>query len=239
MISERQGEILKEIVKQYIQKAKPISSQMLKEDGGFKICPATLRNEMQKLTEKGYLKKPHISSGRVPTDKGYRFFVNCLFNETEKEEGNKSIKFEVEQELKKAMRDSLRVSQTLTRFISLKSSQIGVSYFKKEKIMWKEGWNEIFKEPEFKETNFVLNLAKIIEDIEKSIEKFFSHFSFEVQVFIGKENPFSKIKDFSIIATKCYLPKKGEGVLGIIGPKRMAYEKNINLIENIVEFLQK
>ncbi len=78
MITERQGEILNRIVKEYITLAEPVSSQLLEKKHKFGLSPATIRNEMQKLTDDGYLLQPHTSAGRVPTDKGYRFFVDKL-----------------------------------------------------------------------------------------------------------------------------------------------------------------
>ena len=74
----RQQDLLLKIVEEYINTAKPVSSQLLEKKHSFKVCPATIRNEMQALTKKGYIFQPHTSAGRVPTDKGYRFFVDCL-----------------------------------------------------------------------------------------------------------------------------------------------------------------
>ena len=80
-ISERQSDILNNLIKDYIQLAHPVSSEFLEKKHSFGLSPATLRIEMQKLTDKGFLSQPHTSAGRVPTDKGYRFFVNELLKE--------------------------------------------------------------------------------------------------------------------------------------------------------------
>ena len=76
MISERQEEIIKLLVKEYIKSAEPISSKFLAEKYDFGICPSTLRIEFQYLIKEGFLEQPHTSAGRVPTDKAYRFFVD-------------------------------------------------------------------------------------------------------------------------------------------------------------------
>ena len=78
MLTQRQSEILDRIVRDYIALAEPVSSRLLEKKHDFGVSPATIRNEMQKLTDRGYLFQPHTSAGRVPTDRGYRFFVDEL-----------------------------------------------------------------------------------------------------------------------------------------------------------------
>src|SRR4030043_2035671 len=80
-ITKRQKSILDRIIKEYINTAEPVSSQLLEKNYSFDICPATIRIEMQKLTDGGYLLQPHTSAGRVPTDKAYRSFVDNFFEE--------------------------------------------------------------------------------------------------------------------------------------------------------------
>ena len=78
MITERQNQLLNGIITEYINSAKPVSSRLLEKKYDFGVSPATIRIEMQKLTDKGFLHQPHTSAGRVPTDRGYRFFVDNL-----------------------------------------------------------------------------------------------------------------------------------------------------------------
>ena len=80
MITERQGKILDALIKEYIDRAEPVGSELLKKKCGLSVSPATIRNELQDLTEKGYITQLHTSSGRVPTDKGYRYFIEITFS---------------------------------------------------------------------------------------------------------------------------------------------------------------
>ncbi len=75
---QRRWEILKSVVSEYIETAQPVGSSHLAQVTGLGVSPATLRNDMAALEEEGYLAQPHTSAGRVPTDKGYRFFVDQL-----------------------------------------------------------------------------------------------------------------------------------------------------------------
>lgn len=77
-LDARAREVLREIIMQHIASGEPISSRSLAKSGRFSLSPASLRNVMADLEDLGYLQQPHTSAGRVPTDRGYRFFIDCL-----------------------------------------------------------------------------------------------------------------------------------------------------------------
>ena len=232
MITERQVEILNSVVQEYIDSAQPVSSQLLEKKHKFEVCPATIRIEMQKLTDGGYLCQPHTSAGRVPTDKGYRFFVDELL-----ERGIEYLKngFEIEWVDRKG--DPLKFTKTITDFLASESSNLALGYLSSEKVLWKEGWRGVFEEPEFAQAGFASGFLQIIDDFEKNIEDLLSGFPTEIQIYIGQENPISKNKDFSIIASKFVLPDYEE-IFAIVGPKRMSYQKNISLFNSLVHLLK-
>jgi heat-inducible transcriptional repressor len=78
MLEDRKAAILKAVVEEYIQTAQPVGSGHIANAHGIGVSPATVRNELVQLEKQGYLHQPHTSAGRVPTDKGYRFFVDSL-----------------------------------------------------------------------------------------------------------------------------------------------------------------
>lgn len=78
MLDDRKTAILRAVVEEYIQTAQPVGSSHVARETGLAVSPATVRNEMNQLERDGYLSQPHTSAGRVPTDKGYRFFVDSL-----------------------------------------------------------------------------------------------------------------------------------------------------------------
>lgn len=235
-IAERQKEILNSIVEEYIASAQPVSSQLLERGYNFGICPATIRIEMQKLTDKGFLFQPHTSAGRVPTDKGYRFFVDELLKEkfldSEKD-------FEIEDWFEKEIEDSLKFVQKITKNLALASSSLTLSYLLSRDFLWKEGWEKIFREPEFKDFNYSSHFVEMVNNFEKEIESFFSENLLKPKIYIGKENPLPRAKDFSIIISKCHFPQSQEGILALLGPKRMSYQRNIGLINSLMKLLEK
>jgi len=242
--TQRQTEILNRLIQEYIDSARPVSSQLLEKKYDFSICPAMIRIEMQKLTDKGFLFQPHTSAGRVPTDKGYRFFVDNLLK-------SKIPEFEdvleIEDIFQKAGKDIFKLAGRLTKFLAEQSSNFTILNLLERDFFWKEGWEEILQEPEFEEKDLISHFTELLESFEENIENlkvnphhqiFGVGVNSGIKVYIGKENPFSKNKDFSIIISKCHLPKKEEGILSILGPKRMAYDRNISLINSLVRALE-
>ena len=191
MISERQREILDSLVQEYINSAQPVSSQLLEKKHGFKICPATIRNEMQKLTDKGFLCQPHTSAGRIPTDKGYRFFVDKWFEE-KLSEPNKPLG--IEDWFPKDFSDDFKLIQLLTKNLALASSSLVLSYLFSDEILWKEGWEKVFQEPEFREKKYTFSFIKFLENFEENIEKVEADPA--VKNYIGRENTFSRTREF-------------------------------------------
>ena len=223
MITERQGEVLNRIVQEYIALAQPVSSQLLGKKHKLGVSPATIRNEMQELTDQGYLFQPYTSAGRVPTDKGYRFFVDELL-------GKDWLLDQVEQLVAqpgRAIRDPFEFVKEATKFLAVESSDLALGYLADEKIFWKEGWQDIFEEPEFSEPGLAASFARMIEDFEENIEEMFLP---EIKIYIGKENPISKNEDFSILTSGF-----DGGLFAILGPKRMSYDKNIELLNKLWE----
>jgi heat-inducible transcriptional repressor len=82
MITERSGRILNYIIRQYIENAVPVPSQAVADKASLGVSPATIRNEMALLEKEGYLIRPHTSAGCIPSDKGYRYFVESIGNIT-------------------------------------------------------------------------------------------------------------------------------------------------------------
>ena len=79
-LSERQQVVLRLIIQEYVNSATPVSSKTISADYNLGVSSATIRNEMAALEEMGYLTHPHTSAGRIPTEAGYRYFVQKLIN---------------------------------------------------------------------------------------------------------------------------------------------------------------
>ena len=130
MLSERQGIILHNLIKEYIDSAQPVGSVLLKKRLHLDVSPATIRNELQELTGLGYLVQPHTSAGRVPTEKGYKFFVEIMFTQnapgdSEQTKTSQLMSREIES-AKQKIEEELKLAQELTK--SLENMSTTLSY---------------------------------------------------------------------------------------------------------------
>ncbi len=236
-LTERQKSILEIVIREYIENALPISSKYIEEGYDLGVSPATIRAELFALIEKGYLYQPHTSSGRVPTDKGYRFFVDLLNEKEIKRLENKIVR-EV-QKMRDEIEGKIVFMREFTRFLAHTSSNLTLSYFPKENILLKEGWKEVLEDPEFNDVEKVRSFIGMVSDFEENIDSFLVEKKENcLRVYIGNEAPFLKKHDFSVLVAPCKIMRK-KGMLAILGPKRMAYDKNIYLIESIIKMLEK
>jgi len=232
-ITDRQGEMLNRVVKSYINLAEPVSSEYLKKRYRLNFSTATIRSEMQRLTDSGYLYQSYISAGRVPTDKGYRFFVDTL--KRPKVIVDENIAMEIKR-IRQDAKDYLVFLKESSRLLSLFSSNLAISYIFGTGIFIKDGWKRVFNDPEFSDVEKVKDFLLMIDYFEENIDDFDFTCS-SVQIYIGNEAPISKADDFSIVISKCSFFEGGDGFVAILGPKRMAYNKNVLLLDSIVEIL--
>src|SRR5258706_4787285 len=107
-LTQRQVQILKSLIEEYIETAEPVGSETLEKKHNLSASPATIRNEMVRLTDLGYLKKPHVSAGRVPTPTGMKFYVNQLMKEKELSTAEEDSLQEKAWDLRERERDFLK-----------------------------------------------------------------------------------------------------------------------------------
>jgi heat-inducible transcriptional repressor len=235
-LTQRQKKLLEIVIREYIENAQPISSKLIEEEYRLGISPATIRAELYNLVERGYLYQPHTSAGRIPTDKGYRFFVDFL---TEKE--IKKLESKIVREIQRMQREvegRVRFIHEFTRFLAHASSSLTISYLPKENILLKEGWGELFNDPEFDDAKKVRSFMNMVSDFEENIDSLLPEKGIEhTRVYIGKEAPFSKRNDFTILISPCKILRR-KGIVAVMGTKRMAYDRNIQLVESIINLLQ-
>ncbi len=235
-ITKRQWIILEIVIREYIDLAEPVSSRHIEENYELGVSPATIRNDLKKLVEEGYLEQPHSSAGRVPSDKGYRYFVNKILGK--RPPPRQQIKEKV-QRMERRMKDEIRFLRELTCLLAGLSSSLTYSYLTDKDLYWKEGFEETLLYPEFEDIERLHSFLDLTKKFEKQLQKRFSNKieNNEIKVYIGKENPF-QIKDFSILISKCRLSKDRQAIVALLGPKRMAYDKNISLINSLVKLLE-
>jgi heat-inducible transcriptional repressor len=234
-VNTRQQKILSAVIREYTETAIPVGSEVLVKKYHFAVSPATIRSDMVMLEKEGYLHQPHISAGRIPTDKGYRYFVEKIM--PDKELSKKDQK-NLQTEVLKLKAKNTRLSHSTAKLLSNLSGNLAVSGVLGKDEFSDFGMKELLDEPEFKNLDEVCQLAEALDYIDEKFDVLVREMKGnETRIFIGKENPIKEISNCSMVVSP-YKTKSGEkGLLALIGPKRMKYAKNKSLLEYMKKLL--
>jgi heat-inducible transcriptional repressor len=235
MLSDRQKRILSAVVKEFTDTAVPVGSKHLVKKYDFDLSPATLRNEMNDLEENGYLFQPHTSAGRIPSDKGYRYFVENIMPDRDL---SKADQKKMQAELLKLKAKNTRLERTAAKLLSSLSGNLAITGAIGKDEFFDFGMRGLMDEPEFREMDDLCRLAETLDFIDERVDQLIGKLrDNEVKIYIGKENPIKEISNCSMMVTP-YRTKSGEkGILALIGPKRMRYAKNKSLIQYMKKLL--
>ena len=225
-MEERQQKLLKIIVKEYIKTAEPISSGLLVQKFRLPYSPATVRAELVKLEEEGYIHQPHTSAGRVPTEKAYQFYVENFLSP---KFSNSKPAIQVE-----PRENNEQFLKQTAKMLAAKSG-LAVFWAVDNHNLYYTGIANLLSQPEFLENRQILNISRVIDDIEDIIADMYSELTNQPQIFIGRKNPFGAICGSVVVKYE----KNGErGMFGIVGPMRMDYEQCLGLVEYIRQNLK-
>jgi transcriptional regulator of heat shock response len=229
----RKDFILKALIQEYTQTGEPVASQILNVKYRLGVSSATIRNHFVVLTEGGYLYKPYISSGRIPTDKAWKFFIERIFDEEsgfldhwEKRFENQFSKIKLKPSVDTQAIEKIK---KLVEIIAEESHSFCFCYLSQENELIKQGLKYMFTEmmeEELLNLELIQEVAESLEKLDQKIKKI--KVSQNPLVFIGKDNPFLKSDQFSSLLTAVSRPKS---IFGILGPKRMSYGRNIAILK--------
>lgn len=233
-MNTRQRQILSAVVELYTKTALPVGSQVLLERFQFPVSSATLRNDMVALEEAGYLYQPHVSAGRIPTDAGYRFYVEEMMGD---EDLSREDQRRLQKELLMMKAKQARLGRSTTKLLSALSGNLAVSGLIDKDEFYDFGMKELMEKPEFQEIDELCRLVETLDSLDERLDTLFAKLgNGETQIFIGDENPIKGISNCSMVVAP-YQSSEGQGILAIIGPKRMDYAKNKSLIEYMKKLL--
>lgn len=334
-LDERKVTILKAIIKTYLETGEPVGSRTISKYTDLKLSSATIRNEMSDLEEMGYILQPHTSAGRIPSDKGYRFYVDQIMQEKEQEvtevkelmiqrvdrvelilkklaqllatntnyaamisgpqyhrnklkfiqlsmmaphkmlvvtvvEGNliKNAVVDISEEISQddllnlnimlnSALNGLTIEEINLGVISKLKEQAGIhsqvvdlvlnevaaaiKVDEEDLQIYTSGATNIFKYPELSDGEKASQLISTFEQKDKLQELIADVNASEsnngIQVYIGNETPLQTMKDCSVVTANYELGEGIRGTIGIIGPKRMDYEKVLSTLKNLMKQL--
>ncbi len=231
---DRQKQLLSAVVELYTKTAVPVGSQALLEHYDFGVSSATLRNDMVALEEEGFLYQPHVSAGRIPTDQGYRMYVEEMMGDTDL---SREDQRRLQKELLMMKAKNTRLSRSTAKLLSVLSGNLAVSGMIGHDDLHDFGMKELIEKPEFQEIDELCRLVETLDTLDEKLDGIMLQLKDgETRIFIGSENPVTGIENCSMIVAP-YETNEGRGMLAIIGPKRMDYAKNKSLIEYMRKFL--
>ncbi|MDO4507890.1 MAG: transcriptional regulator [Candidatus Saccharibacteria bacterium] len=223
-ITERQKQILCQIIEEYAETASPVGSVTMAKL--FNVSPATIRAEMFRLETLGLVAQPHTSAGRVPTDAGYRFYVNSLegkgIQDSALERGTHALKVRVSSQSRAdaAIRGAVDALVELTGNLGL--ATIGGQ-------LYLAGISRLFTQPEFVDTRRVQAVAKLLDNLEPWLRE--AAPGEALNIFIGHENPIGKNSEVSLIISKFRSPFSDRSYIGVLGPTRQNYSRVMALVK--------
>ncbi len=329
-LDARKRVILQAIIRNYLETGEPVGSRTISKYTDLNLSSATIRNEMADLEEMGYILQPHTSAGRIPSDKGYRFYVDSMMEEKEREvdemkellvqrqdkmenllkqvvkvlaqntqyatmisapttrrnklkfiqlskvdmghilavivsEGNviKNSILDVNEELSDETLLKLNILlNTHLNGLSIEDINLGMITTMKQQAgihsdivsevidavaesikadedleIYTSGTNNIFRYPELADQQRASELINTFEEKQQLTglvqDTLLDENSTGIQVYIGNETPVQSMKDCSVVTATYELGEGMKGTIGIIGPKRMDYDKVIRTLRNL------
>ncbi len=226
-ISDRQFKILVEIIEQYSEVAAPVGSVTLAKL--FNVSSSTIRLEMSKLEQMGLIEQPHTSAGRIPTDKGYRLYVNHLNanrRDSQPVVTDNRLKQAFAQKIAAGVKTDKMIRQAVKGLADV-TGNFGFATMGDQ--IYSCGLTNLFNRPDFVDRDDVLALSNLIDNLEPWLRETQPNQS--ISVFIGSENPIGKQSGASLIISKFNSPYSHRSYIGVLGPTRQSYAKVMSLVE--------
>lgn len=220
-MTDRQQAILNAIVEQYAEVASPVGSSLLAK--AFKVSSATIRAEMAELEKDGFIYQPHTSSGRVPTDKGYRYYVNNLSEASELGErrGERALAAHVQH----AGTPDTMIRNAVDTLVGL-THNLGLATIGNQ--LYISGLGNLFGQPEFLDSLHVQQVARLLDNLEPWLRE--AAPASPLSVYIGQENPIGRTAGCSLVIRRFSGPLSDRNYIGILGPTRQSYRDVMNLV---------
>ena len=333
-LSERKVKILQAIIRNYLETGEPVGSRTISKYTDLNLSSATIRNEMSDLEEMGYILQPHTSAGRIPSDKGYRLYVDTMMEQKDREiEEMKEVMVQKEDKMDQLLKQVAKLLAVNTNYASMITTptihtnklkfiqlsrvdvnqllavvvvegnviknniihtaeelddetllklnillnthlnglaleeinlgmisslkqQAGIHseivadvidaiaesiHAEEDLEVYTSGANNIFRYPELADQQKASSIINTCEEKQLLTELVQENLSDEnntgIQVYIGEETPIQSMKDCSVVTATYELGEGMRGTIGIIGPKRMDYDKVIGTLKTITHQL--
>ncbi|MGI9027715.1 MAG: transcriptional regulator [Candidatus Saccharimonadales bacterium] len=229
-MTDRQAQILRAVVEQYAEVASPVGSSLLAKV--FGVSSATIRAEMAELEKMGFIGQPHTSAGRIPTDKGYRFYVNAVSEMPEtvlERRAERALTARVEG----GGLPERTIRNTVDTLVEL-THNLGLATLGNQLYM--SGLSNLFGQPEFSGGVQAQEVARLLDNLEPWLHE--AAPNKPLSVYIGAENPIGRNSGCSLIISRFRSPYSDHSYIGILGPTRQSYRGTMGLVQRAGQALE-
>jgi heat-inducible transcriptional repressor len=230
-MTDRQQLILRAIVEQYAEVASPVGSSLLAK--AFEVSSATIRTEMAELERLGYITQPHTSAGRVPTDKGYRMYVNWLQDNPAESKVSRQA-HAIERQIQHSG-EAEQAIKNAVQALALATNNLSIGFWRNRTYQY--GLPSLFQHPEFFGGHEAYAIAQLVERLPEMIGQIYDDDN-RVTVYIGHENPIGRSAGASSIIGRVQTPD-GQSFVGVVGPTRQNYGQVVSLVDYVSSTLEK
>jgi heat-inducible transcriptional repressor len=230
-MTERQQKILSAIVEQYAEVASPVGSSLLAKV--FNVSSATIRAEMAELERHGYIMQPHTSAGRVPTDKGYRLYVNNLNESTAPALAEGRAEKALAARVQNAGAPERMIRNAVDTLVEL-THNMGLATIGSQ--LYIGGLSNLFGQPEFVNTAQVQQVAQLLDNLEPWLRE--AAPNEPLSVYIGSENPIGRSAGVTLIISRFRSPFSDRSYIGTLGPTRQSYRDVMTLVKRAGQELE-
>jgi transcriptional regulator of heat shock response len=240
VMESRQLDILRAIVEEYVATEEPVGSKAIAQRHGLGISPATIRNEMALLEDAGFITQPHTSAGRIPTDRGYRLFVDKLA--TVKPLSNPERRaietfLDGADNLDDLMLRTVRLLSQLTRQVAVIQYPTETAQPVEKSKIAVAGTAQLVRTSHENLTE----IEPILEALEEQVVllKLLNEAGDSVKVRIGDEQNDLHLKSASTISMSYGSSEYGSGAVGVIGKKRMDYSNSMSAVSAVARYVSR
>ena len=233
-MTERQKKILYAIIEEYAELATPVGSVTLAKL--FDCSSATIRAEMVRLEQMGYIMQPHTSAGRIPTDAGYRLYVNSLQENLENEQKKPTLEERAQGDrtakalatrIQAQTRADYAIRTAVDSLVEL-TGNLGLATIGDQ--LYISGFGGLFAQPEFIQNAQVQAVGKLLDNIKPWLQEVQPNEA--INVYIGSENPIGKASNVSLIISRFHSPYSDSSYIGVLGPTRQSYKRVMSLVRH-------
>jgi len=233
--TSKKDKLLAIIVEEYVNSASPVGSNLVSKKYLPNVSSATIRNYMVELEQEGLICQPHTSAGRVPTQSGYQYYVKNILNNREKNYKDKVVKNQGDNsQIDSDDKTDVNSVKGLAKKLAKLSGEAVLVAFDSGEVYY-TGMANLFGQPEFAKQSLVHSMSEVIDHLDELVVDVFDQVTDQIEILIGEDNPLGQ--ESSVVLSRYKVGNDG-WLIGILGPSRMDYQTNVNLLDQIEDLLE-